>query len=244
MAARAVTSGVVTAKIHIGDGGQVADLQLSSDNHYLAGEVHVAIELSKFAARCSGRVLELVFSFTLEDPPTDGIIPPAVRFLPPNRFELIFRRVRPNHQAPPPPESISVCQLLVAPMAADGKQVNVRGVYHANSEGARVVDPICNERSKHKDQNWSGAVWLDSLPAGTDALDLMVASLSDKSSVVWATFNGRIEYCPKQVRMGGRVQWLGCGNVGDFILQLSVDAVTDVEVKPGNDIGLPPPLAK
>ena len=102
MAAKAGTSGVVTAKIHIGEAGQVSDLQLSSDNRYLEGEVRVAIDLSKFAARCKRRVLELIFSFTLQDPPTDSIVPPAVRFLPPNRFELIFRRVKPNHESPAP----------------------------------------------------------------------------------------------------------------------------------------------
>ena len=105
LAARAGTSGVVTAKIHIGDAGRVAELRFVSDNRYLQGEVQVAIELSTFAAQCDGRVLELVFSFTLEDPPADTIIPPAVQFLPPNRFALIFRRVKPSHDPGSPRRS-------------------------------------------------------------------------------------------------------------------------------------------
>jgi hypothetical protein len=126
-------------------------------------------------------------------------------------------------------ETVSVCQLFTMPMAFDGKQVNLRGVYHFNPESTTIMDPMCNERVKHNDQNWSGTVWLN-------YSELMrrlhsTARSSDRSDLVWATFTGRIEYCPKQVRMGGKLQWLGCGHVGDHILQIWVDAVSDIEVK-------------
>ena len=143
-------------------------------------------------------------------------------------------------------ESVSVCELFAAPMAADGKQVNLRGVYRVNSETTIVSDPMCRGEVKHKDQVWSGAVWLNTLQStkGSDALRRAVSSLSGTSDVVWATFSGRIEYCPRLVKMGGKVQWLGCGHVGDYILQIFADAVTDVEVKPSNDAGSPPTKAK
>jgi len=131
-------------------------------------------------------------------------------------------------------EIISVCQLLSDPAAVDGKQVNIRGVYRLV-----ISDPTCSGRIKHKDQEWSGSVWLEILKStkGSDALDRARASLSGTSNVVWATFSGRVEYCPKQVKMGGKVQWLGCGHVGDYILQIFADAVTDVEVKPSDNPG-------
>lgn len=79
----------------IGKKGQLSKLTLTGGNPGLRGEARVAMNLSRFAAKCQGRSLEFVFAFTLEDPPTDSIIPPGVRFVPPNRFELIFRRVKP-----------------------------------------------------------------------------------------------------------------------------------------------------
>jgi hypothetical protein len=95
LAAGAGKSGTVTAAIHIGDGGQVDSVELTGDNNILKGEVRVAVNLSHFAPKCSGREFRVVFAFTLEDPPTDSIIPPAVKFVPPNRFELTFRRLKP-----------------------------------------------------------------------------------------------------------------------------------------------------
>ncbi len=84
------------AVVKINKNGQVGSLDLFGDNKALRAEVEVAINLSKFDARCGGRVVEFIFAFTLEDPPTDNIVPPAVRFSPPNRFELTFRKVKPN----------------------------------------------------------------------------------------------------------------------------------------------------
>jgi len=99
-------SGTVNAEIHIGSRGEVSRLDLRGGEPALQGEVQVAIGLSEFSDRCAGQTVELVFAFTLENPPTSSIIPPGVRFLPPNRFELIFRRRRPNiEEAPPPPAS-------------------------------------------------------------------------------------------------------------------------------------------
>ena len=96
LAARAGSSGTVAAVIRIGKGGKMSALRLTGKNEILKAEVRVAIGLSHFTPRCAGRSLRVEFGFTLEDPPTPSIIPPAVRFIPPNRFELTFRRVMPN----------------------------------------------------------------------------------------------------------------------------------------------------
>ena len=131
--------------------------------------------------------------------------------------------------------TISVCQLLSDPTASDVRQVKIRGVYRVG-EGIRILDPVCNKRVNHKDQSWSGAVWLEILRSteGYDALDRARGSLTNTTNVLWATFTGRIEYCPKLVKMGGKIQWLGCGNVGDYILQIVADSVTDVELRSGS----------
>ncbi len=71
-------------------------MQFTSDDPALEREVQIALNLSKFKKSCAGRKFELVFSFELADPPADSVLPPDVRFLPPNRFELVFRRVKPN----------------------------------------------------------------------------------------------------------------------------------------------------
>lgn len=96
LAARAPHSGIVVATIKIGSGGALSKVKLAGDSPILEGEVRVALDNSSFTSRCAGRTLEFVFAFTLEDPPTDSILPPAARFLPPNRFEFVFRRVKPN----------------------------------------------------------------------------------------------------------------------------------------------------
>ncbi len=93
-AARAGASGEVYAVVRIGKEGQVDKLDLTGANRGLQAEVRVAMNLSKFDARCGGQSLDFIFAFTLEDPPTDNILAPGVRFVPPNRFELTFRRVK------------------------------------------------------------------------------------------------------------------------------------------------------
>jgi hypothetical protein len=100
-------SGVVTAEIQVGEKGDLADLRLSGGNQLLQGEVRVAIQLSTFAAQCKGRVLKFLFSFTLQEPATDSILPPAVQYLPPNRFELTFRRRKPTYDPGSPPSKES-----------------------------------------------------------------------------------------------------------------------------------------
>jgi hypothetical protein len=57
---------------------------------------------SRFEAACVGRKVEFVFEFTLEDPPEVILIPPGVRFIPPNRFALVFRRLKPVIEHPSP----------------------------------------------------------------------------------------------------------------------------------------------
>jgi hypothetical protein len=101
LASGAGNSGVVHAVADIGKDGKVAHLQLNGGNPGLQAEVRVAMDLSKFATKCHGRALEFVFAFTLEDPPIDSLRPPAVRFVPPNRFELVFKRVKPDHYLVP-----------------------------------------------------------------------------------------------------------------------------------------------
>jgi hypothetical protein len=96
LAARSPTSGTVRAEVHIGDQGRTEKLVLTGGNPFLEGEVHVALKGSRFAPRCQGRKLEFVFGFTMEEPARYDLIPPAVRFIPPNRFELIFKRLKPH----------------------------------------------------------------------------------------------------------------------------------------------------
>jgi len=95
--AAASESGTVEVEIHLDGKTKAANVELRGGNPGLQGEVRAAIEMSKFGARCNGRVLKFVFAFTVQDPASDSILPPAVRFVPPNRFELTFRRVKPNH---------------------------------------------------------------------------------------------------------------------------------------------------
>ena len=106
--AAAGESGVVNAVIQIGTDGRLSHLELIGGNRLLRGEVRVAMNLSKFAAGCDGRTIEFVFAFTIASPPADSIRPPGVRFLPPNRFELVFQRVKPIYDLAPsgnPPTS-------------------------------------------------------------------------------------------------------------------------------------------
>jgi hypothetical protein len=102
LAAGAGASGTVHVAAEIGKEGQLAKLTLTGGNPGLQGEVRVAMNLSRFAARCHYRTVGFVFAFTLQDPPTDSITPPGVRFVPPNRFELVFRRVKPSYDPAPP----------------------------------------------------------------------------------------------------------------------------------------------
>lgn len=95
IAAAAGTSGVVRAVAHIGEQGRLSSLELDGGGTRLQGEVRVAINLSQFASKCHDRTVEFVFAFTLQGPPTDSILPPGVRFRPPNRFELVFRQLKP-----------------------------------------------------------------------------------------------------------------------------------------------------
>lgn len=67
----------------------------------LRAEVEVALGLSRFDGKCDRHTVAFFFDFKLEDPPTDSVLPPAVRFVPPNRFDLVFRRVKPNNDPIP-----------------------------------------------------------------------------------------------------------------------------------------------
>jgi hypothetical protein len=96
LAARAGTSGTVGAVVFVGKDGKIEKLDLTGGNNILQAEVRVAMELSSFDGACQGKRIPLTFDFTLTDPPTDNILPPAVKFVPPSRFELTFRRVKPN----------------------------------------------------------------------------------------------------------------------------------------------------
>jgi hypothetical protein len=102
LAAGAGHSGVVHAVARIGNEGRLSSLRLEGGNPGLRGEVRVAMNLSRFATKCRDRTMEFVFAFTLEGPPNDSILPPGVRFVPPNRFELVFRQIKPNYDPAPP----------------------------------------------------------------------------------------------------------------------------------------------
>lgn len=95
-AAGAKTSGTIEAVVRISKDGLVDQLHLTGRDPDLQAEVRAVMSLSKFDSRCVGQSLKFVFAFTVEDPATDNIIPPRVQFMPPNRFQLTFRRVKPN----------------------------------------------------------------------------------------------------------------------------------------------------
>jgi hypothetical protein len=93
LATYAQGSGTIYAEIHLGKRGELSRVLLTgSEDRALRGETDVAISMSKFAERCAGRTLHFVFSYILQDPPADSIIPPQVLFSPPNHFELTFRK--------------------------------------------------------------------------------------------------------------------------------------------------------
>jgi len=99
LAARAPNPGTVHATLSIGPGGRLTKMLLATDTarpEGLEAEVSIALRGSDFAARCDGRQIELFFAFSLQDPAVDSILPPAVRSVPPNRFEITFRRVKPQ----------------------------------------------------------------------------------------------------------------------------------------------------
>lgn len=102
LAARAQTSGVVRATISLGKEQKPDKVDLSGSDNLLTNEVRVAINLSRFSNHCAGRTLVLVFAFNLEEPAVDTVMPPAVRFKPPNRFEIDVRRVNGNIDPAPP----------------------------------------------------------------------------------------------------------------------------------------------
>jgi len=102
LSARAVTSGTVIVTVQVGIDGKAAQIDMLGESAALKGEVQVAMTLSTFLPKCAGKKLELVFAFKLEDPPSESILPPGVRYMPPNRFELIVRKVKANQDAAVP----------------------------------------------------------------------------------------------------------------------------------------------
>ncbi len=85
----------------------MAALDLSGGNDTLRREVKVAVTLSRFKPECRGQSVRIVFAFTLEAPVSYEIRPPAVRYVPPDRFELTFKRAKaviepPTRDLPPP----------------------------------------------------------------------------------------------------------------------------------------------
>src|SRR5689334_14616059 len=72
LAARARSSGTVTALVRVGGEGHSSALELTGVDDLLKGEVRVALNLSRFAPECRGRSVQIVYAFTLEDPPTDS----------------------------------------------------------------------------------------------------------------------------------------------------------------------------
>lgn len=94
-AARAEGSGSVHALITVADSGGLKRLDMNGGDHALEGEVMMAMKASRFKPRCAGQMLSFVFDFTiLEENPSDHVFPPMIKVVPPNRFELTFRRVK------------------------------------------------------------------------------------------------------------------------------------------------------
>jgi hypothetical protein len=99
-AAKSQQSGIVTVQIRR-VAPNVVDINLFGGNAALQNDVRAAMRLSLFAGRCKNQDT-FIFAFTFLDPPTGSILPPSVAFLPPNWFELTFRRRKPISNAASP----------------------------------------------------------------------------------------------------------------------------------------------
>jgi hypothetical protein len=107
LAAHASGSGRVRATVTIGPKGDAVHLDTDGGDNFLKAEVMVAVEQSQFRTQCAGKKVVFDFDFTIvEEYPTDDVAPPLVRFVPPNRFELAFRRVKPIIDMPPAKEPL------------------------------------------------------------------------------------------------------------------------------------------
>jgi len=95
-APHASSSAAVRVMVTIGEGGRVKEAVLRGGDKILQAEVKAALELSEFRTDCASKTEEITFSFKLIDPPVSAMLPPAVRFIPPNTFEIVYRRIRPR----------------------------------------------------------------------------------------------------------------------------------------------------
>jgi hypothetical protein len=100
-ATKAEQSGVVTVQIRR-LAPDAVDISVSGGSPALQSDVRASMALSHFTGRCKDPE-EYIFAFSFLDPQTDSLLPPSVSFLPPNRFEMTFRRRKPISNAASPP---------------------------------------------------------------------------------------------------------------------------------------------
>jgi hypothetical protein len=81
------SSDAIAVTVHIGEGGRLQSTQFDRGKESFHKEITQALDLSKFSANCSGKMLRLVFSFEIDGEPMDN---PGVwySFKSPNRFTL------------------------------------------------------------------------------------------------------------------------------------------------------------
>jgi hypothetical protein len=93
-AARIAGPGTVNALVKVGAKGKASQIDIHSENHWLAEEVDYYLRrLTSYSETCEGKNLNLVFTYILDGEPAyrPRLI---VRFRPPNHFLLISRPVK------------------------------------------------------------------------------------------------------------------------------------------------------
>jgi hypothetical protein len=81
------SSGQIATVLHIGEGGQLASVKFQGGKELFRRQIDKAMRLSKFAPKCAGRTLTVIFSFEIQGEPLDN---PGVwfSFSSPNHFTL------------------------------------------------------------------------------------------------------------------------------------------------------------
>jgi hypothetical protein len=81
------SSGPIAALLYIGEGGKLTSLKFEGGKELFQRQIEQAVRSSKFAPKCAGKILTLVFSFEIEGEPLDN---PSVwfSFSSPNHFTL------------------------------------------------------------------------------------------------------------------------------------------------------------
>lgn len=94
-AAAAYTSGTVEASVIIGSDGKPELVKLQSGSKLLRNEVEFYLKYrTRYSTTCKGQQVSLYFTYAIEGELAEELSS-TVHFLPPNRFVIVSRPVRP-----------------------------------------------------------------------------------------------------------------------------------------------------